>query len=359
MSRSRDETLALLRGQPLSRIPVFSGLPSLTAIGLDRAGVRYAEAYTDAAKMTLAAATTFEAFAFESAVVPFDLCVEAEALGCRVDYHADADAHPLSPALGEGPGVRESWLPPVVSESLPIGWIDRPAAHFVPEQAGRAGRIPLVAEAIRRLKTGVGREVAIGAWIPGPFTLAWQLFGTDAWLASLREAAPVARLLNVLTEFLTRVAVHYREAGADFITVHEMGGSPQAIGPTRFRALVTPALAQLMRRLPSPKVLSVCGDTNAILTDLTACGADALSVDQRNDLARTRRVLGPKAILLGNFDPVATLSLGTPQSIAGVVAACAAAGVNAIWPGCDLWPDVPEANLRALIDAARTTASYQ
>ena len=343
MSRSRDETLALLRGQPLSRIPVFSGLPSLTAIGLDRAGVRYAEAYTDAAKMTLAAATTFEAFAFESAVVPFDLCVEAEALGCHIDFHSDADA----------------FLPPIVSEPLAVGWIDRPAAHFAPEQAGRAGRIPLVVEAIRRLKTGIGREVAIGAWIPGPFTLAWQLFGSDAWLASLREAARVEQLLNVLTGFLTRVAVHYREAGADFITVHEMGGSPQAIGPTRFRALVTPALAQLMRRLPSPKVLSVCGDTNAILTDLTACGADALSVDQRNDLARTRRVLGPKAILLGNFDPVATLSLGTPQSIAGVVAACAAAGVNAIWPGCDLWPDVPEANLRALIDAARTTASYQ
>jgi [methyl-Co(III) methanol-specific corrinoid protein]:coenzyme M methyltransferase len=209
------------------------------------------------------------------------------------------------------------------------------------------------------LKTGVGREVAIGAWIPGPFTLAWQVFGTDAWLASLRDAARAARLLNMLAGFLARVAVHYREAGADFITVHEMGGSPQAIGPARFRTLVQPALARWMPLLPSPNVLSMCGDTNAIVTDLIACGADALSVDQRNDLARTRRVLGSQAILLGNFDPVATLSLGTPQSIAGVVATCAAAGVNAIWPGCDLWPDVPEANLRALIDAARAVASYQ
>jgi [methyl-Co(III) methanol-specific corrinoid protein]:coenzyme M methyltransferase len=343
MPRSRDETLALLRGQPLSRLPVFSGLPSLTAIGLNRAGVRYAEAHTDAAKMAAAAASTFEAFAFESAVVSFDLCVEAEALGCRIDFHGDADA----------------FLPPVVSETLPVEWIDRSAAHLVPEEAARAGRIPLVAEAIRRLKTGVGREVAIGAWIPGPFTLAWQVFGTDAWLASLREAVRAARLLNALAGFLARVAVHYGEAGADFITVHEMGGSPQAIGPARFRTLVQPALARLMSLLPSPNVLSMCGDTNAIVTDLIACGADALSVDQRNDLARTRRMLGPQAILLGNFDPVETLSLGTPQSIAGVVAKCASAGVSAIWPGCDLWPDVPEANFRALIDAARATASYQ
>jgi [methyl-Co(III) methanol-specific corrinoid protein]:coenzyme M methyltransferase len=81
-----------------------------------------------------------------------------------------------------------------------------------------------------------------------------------------------------------------------------------------------------------------------------------LSVDQRNDLARTRRLLGPQAILFGNFDPIVTLSQGTPQTIAEAVAAVATAGANAIWPGCDLWPEIPAENFRALMAAARASS---
>src|SRR5260370_31856803 len=81
MSSSRDDVLNLLAGHSLGRLPVFSGLPSLTSAGLAAAGVRYAAAHTDATRMSAAAASTFERFGFESAVVPFDFCVEAEGPG--------------------------------------------------------------------------------------------------------------------------------------------------------------------------------------------------------------------------------------------------------------------------------------
>ena len=54
-SRSRDDTLAILRGQPIARLPVFGGLPSLTAPGLSAAGIRYGEAHTDPTMMARAA----------------------------------------------------------------------------------------------------------------------------------------------------------------------------------------------------------------------------------------------------------------------------------------------------------------
>jgi [methyl-Co(III) methanol-specific corrinoid protein]:coenzyme M methyltransferase len=28
-------------------------------------------------------------------------------------------------------------------------------------------------------------------------------------------------------------------------------------------------------------------------------------------------------------------------------------GVDAIWPGCDLWPDIKEENMRAIVKTAR------
>jgi [methyl-Co(III) methanol-specific corrinoid protein]:coenzyme M methyltransferase len=335
MPRSRDDTLAILRGERVARLPVFSGLPSLTAMGLKAAGVRYSESHTDAAKMAAAAASTFELCGFESAVVPFDLCVEAEALGCGVDFQTDVDI----------------FLAPVVDE--PLATLAK-VPRFAPSQGLQGwGRIPLVADAICRLKAGVGREIAIGAWVPGPFTLAWQLFGADAWLSALQDTEQTARTLESLAGFLAQVATNYRAAGADLITVHEMGGSSQVTGPSRFQTLVKPALRKLLAAIESPKVLSVCGDTNAIVRDLVTCGADALSFDERNDLARTRRRLGSNAILFGNIDPVDVLSQGTPAGVAQTVAAIARAGANAIWPGCDLYPEIPSENMRALMESAK------
>jgi [methyl-Co(III) methanol-specific corrinoid protein]:coenzyme M methyltransferase len=327
---SRDDILAILRGERIGRLPVFSGLPCLTTTGLQSIGVRYHDAHTDATRMAAAAASTHALYDFESAVVPFDLCVEAEALGCAIDFQSDV----------------ELLLPPVVHKPLELG------TPIVPVTL-QAGRIPLVAAAIRQLKVNVGRELAIGAWVAGPFTLAWQLFGAEAWLSSLAHTDEVQMILDATTEFVARIAQHYRQAGADFITVHEMGGSPQAIGPHVFRRWVKPALTRLFAQLPTPNILSICGDTNAIVMDMAACGARALHVDQRNDLARTRRVLGDDVILLGNLAPVELLCQGTPRDIVAAVHDIAHAGANAIWPGCDLWPEIPDENMRALLATAR------
>ncbi len=335
MPHSRDDILNLRAGHPIGRLPVFGGLPSLTASGLIAAGVQLADTHTDAALMARAAATTFELFGYESAVAPFDLCVEAEALGAGIDFQA---------------GV-ESFLAPVVSQPLQFGQLRAAGPEIA--RLHTSGRVPLVAEALRQLRAGVGRHVAIGAWIPGPFTLSWQLFGAEGWLAATVEGEEIAEWLEALSEALSRVGRCYRQAGADYLTVHDMGGSPQVVGPRTFRRWVKPALTQLCAAMPGPIVLSVCGDTNAVVEDLLACGANALNVDQRNQLARTKEIVGRRSLLLGNFDPVDVLSKGTPEVVAEAVRRIAQAGADAIWPGCDMWPDIPEANFHALMDSAR------
>jgi [methyl-Co(III) methanol-specific corrinoid protein]:coenzyme M methyltransferase len=104
-------------------------------------------------------------------------------------------------------------------------------------------------------------------------------------------------------------------------------------------------------------VLSVCGNTNRAFALLAAAGADALSVDQLNDVARSRAALGPGPLLFGNIDPVGVLVNGTPDTVRDTVAQAITAGVDAIWPGCDLWPDVPPENLHALVEATKATGN--
>ena len=134
----------------------------------------------------------------------------------------------------------------------------------------------------------------------------------------------------------------------DFITIHDMGGSPGFIGPAKYEQFVFPAEKQLIEALPKPCVLSVCGNANKSLHLLTQTGADAISVDQLTDLAAAREVLGD-TLLFGNLDPVATLWQGNEAKIMAAVHSAKVAGVDAVWPGCDLVLSTSGKNLRAFV----------
>lgn len=332
----RDAILALFERRHAGRLPCFSGLISVTVPGLEHVGLRLSEVHTDASKMAVAAASTARLFGFGSAVVPLDMCVEAGVLGAEVDFRI---------------GAPRPELPKVVA---PLAESSADLNLSISADLTHRERISVVIEAIGMLRRDVGREVAIGAWVPGPFTLALQLVNTGNLIREVARQVPsLGELLDPLTEVLVQVARAYRSAGADYLTVHEMGGSPGFIGRPAFEDIVLPRLQRLLAELPAPRVLSICGNTNRSMQVLSAAGADALSVDQTNDLVQSRETLGPEALLFGNIDPVATLANGDEADVRQAVKRAIDAGVDAVWPACDLWPAVPAENVQAMVDETR------
>jgi len=105
--------------------------------------------------------------------------------------------------------------------------------------------------------------------------------------------------------------------------------------------------------MPHPNILHICGDTNSIILDMAECGADAISVDQKNCMAETRQKLGDNAIILGNFDPIKVLHKGEVKDVGPAVLESLKGGASAVWPGCDLWPEVPGENMVALMTALK------
>jgi [methyl-Co(III) methanol-specific corrinoid protein]:coenzyme M methyltransferase len=81
---------------------------------------------------------------------------------------------------------------------------------------------------------------------------------------------------------------------------------------------------------------------------LAQTGADAISVDQTNDLAASRAAL-KDTLLFGNIDPVTTIWQGNKDQITEAVIRAKEAGVDAVWPGCDLVPQSPLENIRAML----------
>src|SRR4030065_1472698 len=202
----REGILKFLKKEKIDYIPLFSGMGNITIHGLERYGWKFPEIHTDARKMANMAASTFHLFGFESAVVPFDMGVEAEALGSKVNYYAHA-TDILYPTISEHPAEKV--------EDLNLQ---------VPSDLAKAGRIPVVTEALRILKKEVGDKVAVGSWVLGPYTLAGQLLDLSQLAkAAFKKKDLVSKVLDQLAGVLIQIIKIYREAGADYITVREMG----------------------------------------------------------------------------------------------------------------------------------------
>lgn len=328
----REAILSLFQGNRASSPPAFSGLIHLTAEGLQSEGLVFHEVHKDARKMAKASASTFKLSNLPSAVVPLDMYVEAEALGGTIDFLKSREF--VFPQIARPLFASTKYLNSAYFES----------ADFI-----NRGRIPLVCETIRLLKEDIGQEAVIGGMIPGPYTLLLFLIEPGGLFAEMkREPRLVAEALFHLSTFLSQVGIAYRNAGADFITIHDMGGSPGFLGPAKYEQFVYPAQKLLIAELPAPRVLSVCGNTNKSMELLAQTGADAISVDQTNDLAASRKIL-TDTLLFGNIDPVAMLWQGNHADITEAVHAAKEAGVDALWPGCDLVLQTPIENIKSIM----------
>ena len=332
---NRQTILDVLSGKKTDSQPAFSGLINVTAEGLQSESLAFHEIHKDSQKMARAAATTYKLSGLPSAVAPLDMLVEAEALGAAINFVE-----------------RREYIFPQMVKPLFASTRYLNEGYFESTDFLHKGRILLVCEAIRLLKEDIGQDAAIGGLLPGPYTLLLFLMEPGGLFAEMkREPTAVADALFHLSSFLSKVGTAYRDAGADFITIHDMGGSPGFIGPAKYEQFAYPAEKLLMTELPAPRVLSVCGNTNASMHLLAETGAEAISVDQLNDLSASRQLLTGK-LLFGNIDPVATLSQGQEKEINEAVLKAKEAGVDALWPGCDLVPQTSIRNLRAFTSAS-------
>jgi len=137
------------------------------------------------------------------------------------------------------------------------------------------------------------------------------------------------------------------------MNIREMGTGTDLLSPRMWKSLVQPNLRKVFDSLESPKILHICGSTDMIIEMMNDCGADALSVDQKNNAAESRKKLGDDVLLLGNFDPFGVLVQMDAKDVGPVVKKCIDSGVDAVWPGCDLWPAVKRENVEAYVRTIR------
>lgn len=333
----KEILLATLRNQPAPRVPwvPFVGVHGGALVGVD------ATAYLQSADHIVAAlekaARLYQA---DGLPVVFDLQLEAEVLGCQLAWAKETPPSVTSHPLGE----------------------DYDLAGL-PEFSLAAGRLPVVLEAVRRIKASIGEEVALFGLLTGPLTLALHLRGDDLLMDLFDEDENVPVLLSYCAEIAKRMVDAYVEAGIDVIAVVDPMISQ--IGPEHFTDFVAPPLNVIFDRARERGALSslfVCGNATRNLEAMAATTCDNVCVDENVDLAQLARVgRGAGKSFGGNLQLTVVLLLGHADDARRNAVQCldlAGPGPGFVLaPGCDLPYAVKVENLEAV--AALANDPYQ
>ena len=332
----KERVRKFFKKEPVDTMPLFSGMGTVTIQAIEKMGVRFAEIHTDAELMGKSAMTSLEMWGMDGAVVPYDMCIPARGHGPRGDPVHRRGGHSSTPRCPPNGPPWTRWTCPRSYEGL----------------FGQA-RMPVVDGALKYCLDYDGGKYAVGGWVLGPFTLGGQIIELDVLLKGVaKDKKRVNAFLDSMTDYVITMAKHYQDIGVDYISIREMGSGTDLLSPRMWKTLIKPNLEKVFAALNVPTINHICGGTDLIVEMMADCGADAISVDQKNNVAQSREKLGDDVIILGNFDPYKhTGAAASPAAVEGIIKKCIDDGVDAVWPGCDLWPDVqPEESMKIYVN---------
>jgi uroporphyrinogen decarboxylase len=324
---SKDRVIAATRNQVTDRAPwvPFVGCHAAKLIGAT------AERFFQSADLIVRGVeTAAELYRPDGLPALFDLQLEAEAMGCRLQWAPNNPPAVISHPLEDGLTLADLRIP-----------------------GAGDGRFPIVLDAVRRICAGVGRDMAIYGLITGPFTLALHLLGTEIFYQMIDDPDAVHRLMDLTARVGIATARMYLEAGVDIIAVVDPMTSQ--ISPASFAEFVTPYAARIFDDVHDqgkPGTFFVCGNARNNIEAMCQCHADGLSIDENIPLDEVRDICRRHGLSFGgNIRLTVTMLFGSPADNVNDAMNCLNIGGSQgfiLAPGCDMPFDVPPENVTAI-----------
>lgn len=271
----------------------------------------------------------FELYKADGLPIVFDLQMEAEVLGCKLQWAKEVP-------------------PSVVSHPMSNG-----DPSDLPELDLNAGRFPLVGEATRRLASSLGGECALYGLITGPFTLLSHLRGSQLFMDLAMDPEGVRERMAYCTAVAKAATSFYIDNGAEVIAVVDPMTSQ--ISAQHFEEYVAPYINEVFAHIRQNDAFSslfVCGDATRNLEVMCRTACDNVSVDENIPLNLLRNFAEKYGKSFGgNLKLTTKLLLGKPADCMLDAIRCIDRGGHKgfiLAPGCDLPYGVPEENLQAV-----------
>ncbi len=337
---SYERVMLALEGRSLQvdRVPYVNPTITATVEFMEAVGAQWPEVHHNPELMAEMASAGLKLAGLDMLTVPFDFMVEAEVLGAPIDFM-------------EEPASRGVIIWPMVKTFT----VKEPSDVKPPRSVEEAGRIPVVTQAIKLLKSRFEGETPVNVVMNAPFTcVGYYLVNPAEFMKDLiMDPEKIRGILEASVETFVRIAQVYEEAGADVITFHDMGASTAVISPQHFKEFAAPHLKRLAEAVKCKTILSICGPNLRIIREMVEVGADAIALDERTSILEARKLADEARRgypIAGNISSK-LLSSGSPEEISNAVRKAISEGVDLVAPGCDLLLQTPTRNLRAAGEA--------
>jgi uroporphyrinogen decarboxylase len=289
-----------------------------------------AETYLKSAnKIVAGVSKAIEDYQPDGIPVVFDLQIEAEILGCRLQWAPHNPPAVISHPLAEGIHLNDLRIPEITD-----------------------GRIPVMVDAVKQLREKYP-EVALYGLITGPFTLALHLMGTDIFIKLFESPNEVNEVMDFCTKVGLKMAEYLINAGCDVIAVVDPMTSQ--IDPLTFETFVTPYVSAIFDDIRKKGKLSsffVCGHAQQNIEAMCDCRPDNVSIDENIPLEFVKEIALKKGISFGgNLKLTVVLLMGNEDDAREDAIACLDLGGKTgfiLTPGCDLPMETPSSNIKAV-----------
>lgn len=326
-----DNLKSTLNAEKVEKVPVVSVTQVGTVDAMETSKTNWPTAHKDPEQMARLGASLYEQAGLECLRVPFDLNIEAEAMGCEIN-------------LGDNN------LTPDLKGNL----TDYPEELNIPDDFLEKGRIPTVLKSIEILKEQYD-EVPVIVGVSSPFTVSSLLLGVENLIKLLKSnPTAVEDVLDIVLEAIIEYIQLINEANPDVITLIDGTASSGLLSPNDFEEYVQPLYTELENEIESQSVLHMCGNTTPIINDLLDCGFNGLSVDETiniNDFIDIKNNSNTKTQIIGNISSSSTLLNKAPQDVKTEAKEILKAGVDVLAPSCGIAPKTPLMNIKALVEA--------
>jgi uroporphyrinogen decarboxylase len=331
--KPQERILNALQLKPTDTVPV---LPLVGIHAAEIAGIKVADALKNEAEMTKAVMFALKTYGYDG-VFPFmDLSAEAEAMGCVTRSQGEEIPAVVKPALSSLEDIKRTAVP----------------------EPEIAGRLPVFLRVVEMLSDQVGKEVAVCAYVTGPFTLAGHLLGLANLLLNCRKNPEALEGLFALS---TETGITYGKAlsraGAQVIMILEPAVA--LISSSHFLRFVSAHLSKMVKDLGNRTslVLHVCGNTTHLIEEMAKVGANGISIDAPVDVGFAKEKTLGRVCIWGNVSPVNVLLHGTREDVRRACEDCIQkAGKKGfvLSSGCEVPRKTPPENLKTMVEVARS-----
>jgi MtaA/CmuA family methyltransferase len=335
-----ERIMATLHGQKTDKIPlmVCSFLPAAAEAGLTM------EEYRSSAKNMSRALIDFaRKYDMDGIWVEVDTCMEAGAIGAKVELRRDAPAAIIGPAADN---------------------IYKLIDMMIPDKLHKYDRIKIQLEAVNLIKKEVGGEILLrGNCDQMAFSLAMLTYGMENFLADLTDVdleeniqTLIGRAFEVHLEFHRMM----KDAGADITSFGDSSCGPDVISRDMYLKFSKPYHLKLQKMLTEelkiPTVCHICGNLDRIIDDVVEIGFAGTEIDYKTNIPRAAELMRGKTVEFGPINPTGIFYFGTPEDMTNEVKRVLdyfnGKGI-VLGSGCAIPKGAPEENFRAFVKAAR------